>query len=197
MSTLLKPIHVRQELLDRKIRFFTPAIFSRLFQISAHQTKYFLERQTEERFLLRLKQGLYTLLSDRPADEEIANALYKPSYISFEYALAYYSIIPERPYTVTSATTKSTTRFTVQDRVFAYHTIKKKAYTGYHLVQKPDKSFLIAEPEKAVVDYVYFSILGKSAVSERLQSRNLEKKKLLEYATMYDRISLLRVINTI
>ncbi len=93
MYTLLKPIHVRKELLKRNMCIFRAQDFMRIFNTSSHTTKYFLETQVQQDFLQRLKRGTYMLKTDPPSEEEIANALYKPSYISFEYALAYYHIL--------------------------------------------------------------------------------------------------------
>jgi predicted transcriptional regulator of viral defense system len=140
---------------------------------------------------------MYTLLTDFPAEEEIANALYKPSYISFEYALAYYNMLPEMPYLVTSATTKPTRLFTTAYMSFAYYTIKPEAYIEYSLVKKGAKSFLIAEPEKAIVDYLYFESIGKRPYNDRLVLNNLNKDKLVEYAEFYQRKSLNKIVQTI
>jgi len=58
--------------------------------------------------LVRLKKGLYIfseLYRDGSVDMvAVANRLYAPSYISFDYALSYYGLIPERVYEITSAT---------------------------------------------------------------------------------------------
>lgn len=216
MYTFLKPLQVRETLLDKGMRIFTPLDFERIFHTSPWRAKYFLETQTEEGLLTRLKQGIYTLKTDLPSEEEIANSLYKPSYISFEYALAYYNMIPEMPYMVTSATTKSTRLFTTNTLSFAYYTIKKEAYTGYTLqkvnrsisVKNTDiffnemisgdkniKSFLIAEPEKALVDYLYFVSLGKRVKNDRLYTKNIvNRKKLLEYAGLYKREKLMKLV---
>ena len=94
MYTLLKPIHIRRKLLEKGIYFFTPLDFGRIFQIPSYKTKWFLEKQTKEGFLIRYKQGLYGIKDDLPGEEEIANRLYQPSYISFEYALSFYNILP-------------------------------------------------------------------------------------------------------
>lgn len=194
MYTLLKPLQVRETLLDQNMRIFAVQDFCRLFKTSPYRTKYFLEEQTRQGLLLRLKQGIYTLKTDPPGEEEIANALYKPSYISFEYALAYYGIIPERPYSITSATTKSTAQFSIQEKTFVYYTIKKEAYTGYNLVKGAAKAFLIAEPEKALVDYLYFVTLGKRGGNDRVITKNLDIKKLRTYAKLYRRQSLEDII---
>lgn len=187
MYTLLKPLFIREELLKKGLLIFTPNDFERTFQLSKQKAKYFLEKESKEGLLLRLKKGLYCLKSDRISEEEIANRLYQPSYISFEYALSCYNILPEMPYSLTSATTKPTRTFTVSDKVFSYFTIKKEAYTGYTLIKRGRTSFLMAEPEKALVDYLYFAVLGKKPLNDRLKTSSLQKEKLLKYASLFNR----------
>lgn len=192
MYNLVKSLYVREELLKRKIRIFTNLEFVRIFNLSQYQAEYSLRRLVSEGLLTRLKKGIYLLKIDPPSEEEIANALYKPSYVSFEYALGYYSIIPEIVYTITSATTKPTRLFTVEHNSFAYYTIKKAAYTGYILAQREERRFYIAEPEKALVDYLYVISLGKRAllgdksVNDRLELKSLDKEKILTFAGLYN-----------
>jgi predicted transcriptional regulator of viral defense system len=94
MYNLLKPLSVREELLQRNIRIFTSREFSLLLQLNLYQTKYALAELVKEGLLVRLKRGVYALKTDPPNEKEIANALYRPSYISFDYALAYHGLIP-------------------------------------------------------------------------------------------------------
>ena len=197
MSTLLKPLSVRETLLERNMRIFTAQDFGRLFPYPSHSIKYFLEVQTRQGLFVRLKQGIYALKTDFPSEEEVANTLYKPSYISFEYALAYYNIIPEMTYSITSATTKSTRLFTLQEKAFGYYTIKKETYTGYTLVKTGNKSFLIAEPEKALADYLYYVSIGHRILNDRLDIRSIHKDMLREYALLYGREKLLTLIKTL
>lgn len=193
MDTLLKPLLVREKLLQEGLRIFTPWEFTLLFKTSSVRTKYFLETQSKEGGILyRLKQGIYALRTDPPNEKEIANALYKPSYISYDYALSYYNLIPEAVYQVTSATTKPTRLFATSTLVFGYYTIKTEAYTGYTLKKEEARGFYIAEPEKAVVDYLYAltlghrGLLGKRAVNDRLDIRNLNSKKILNYGSFFE-----------
>ena len=205
MYTLLKPIHVRKELLKRNMCIFRAQDFMRIFNTSSHTTKYFLETQVQQDFLQRLKRGIYMLKTDPPSEEEIANALYKPSYISFEYALAYYHILLEMPYILTSATTKPTRLFTTSHASFSYKTIKKEAFTGYSLVKQAQRSFLMAEKEKALVDYLYFVSLRKSPHYERLfanlKDRNyyriktLNREKINMYTKLFENKQLLNLVN--
>lgn len=187
MSILLKPFLVRAELLKRHLRVFTPREFGRLFRVTPDQTKYFLEESAKNGLFLRLKRGLYALRDPLPAEEEIANLLYRPSYLSFEYALAFYHILPEMVYAVTSATTKPTRTFTVTEKPFTYLTIKKEGFTGYLPTKREGRTILIAEPEKALVDYFYFVALGKRPLNERLNLSSLNPQKIQYYAKLFQR----------
>jgi predicted transcriptional regulator of viral defense system len=185
----MKPIEVREKLLKNNLKIFTPQIFGQVFNASPTTVKYFLESQTKAGFFLRLKRGVYTLKTDVPSEEEIANTLYKPSYISFEYALAYYGVLTEMPYTVTSATTKPTRKFSVNHTFFSYRTIMVKAYSGYSLIRGNDSSFYMAELEKAVADYLYFVSLKKSSLNERLfaeAKKAVDKQKLIKYLSLFN-----------
>lgn len=194
MSTLLKPLFVRNELLDRGLKIFSLEEFSRIFRVKFYQSKYFIEEQTKNKLFVRLKKGLYALKTELPSEEVIANRVYQPSYLSFEYALAYYGIIPEMPYKITSATTKTTRQFEVLEKEFVYSKIKEKAYCGYQLTKVENQAYLMAEPEKAVIDYYYFESIGKKPINERMRLQRLSKRKMFEYAKLFERKSLIELI---
>lgn len=194
MSTLLKPLLIREELLKHGIHIFTALELSRLVPAKPYQIKYFLENQVKEGLLTRLKQGLYMLKTDPPGEEEVANALYKPSYLSFEYVLSKYGVIPETVYSITSATTKPSRVFTVCNKPFSYYTIKSAAYTGYMLDKKTERGVLIAEPEKALTDFLYFAAIGHRTINNRIDITKLNKEKVLGYARLYGRE---RIINLV
>jgi len=50
----------------------------------------------------------------------VVNLLYTPSYVSFDYALSYYGLIPERVYEVTSATLHAKKIFETPLERFSY-----------------------------------------------------------------------------
>ena len=109
--------------------------------------------------LIRVKKGLY-VQSGRgilPYSKEIlANMMYGPSYISLEYALAYYGLIPERVEEVTSVTTGKSKRFDTPIGRFSF-THLPLHYYSFGFNRKPleeDRGFLLADPEKAIADRV-------------------------------------------
>lgn len=190
----MKPIFVREELLKRGMRVFTPLEFNRVFPGTKRQIKYFLEVQTQQGLLMRLKRGLYALKTDLPSDEEIANVLYKPSYLSFEYAMARYGIIPESPYNFTSATTNPTRLFTIDHQAYSYYTIKQGAYIGYYLDTIGNKDVLIAEPEKALADYLYFVAIGQRFWNDRFSVSKVDKNKLMAFAKLFERDKVIELV---
>lgn len=197
---ILSVLSVRKELLARRVSLFTPQEFQRIFKSSHPQTKYFLETYAKQGMFVRLKPGLYAFEGRMPSGEEIANAIYQPSYLSFEYALARHGIIPEIVYALTSATTKPTRTFTAADLGFEYFKIKKQAFTGYGLVKDGrdrTRSVLLAEPEKAVVDFLYFVSLGKREPNDRMTTKGLNRKKITRYAKLFQRPGLMRLIQNL
>ena len=110
--------------------------------------------------LLRLKKGVYTFGEEyrsNPIDMlSIANTLYAPSYVSFEYALSYYGLIPERVYEITSATMRMKKEFFTSVGRFTYKVVPLQAYAlGVDWVyDKTDGGKLIATAEKALCDKI-------------------------------------------
>ena len=110
--------------------------------------------------LIRLKKGMYVVSPNVSGEllsvELIANHLYGPSYVSMESALRYYGLIPEKVFTVRSATTNRSKKFENSIASFQYTSVNKEYYS-IGIVQKKvnDKyTFLIASPEKALCDMI-------------------------------------------
>ena len=110
--------------------------------------------------LIRLKQGLYVLNSQvsgqRLSEVLVANHLYGPSYVSLQYALRYYGLIPEQVFTVTSMTMKHSMFFNTPLARFDYVHIDDDAFPIGIREAKTENgsSFLIATPEKALCDLI-------------------------------------------
>ena len=110
--------------------------------------------------LIRIKNGLYvvsnTITNKNLSLELIANQMHGPSYISFESALWYYGIIPERVYTTKSATMHRGKSYNTPLGNFQYIKIPNSYFSvGLQHVIVPDEyAFLIATPEKALCDLI-------------------------------------------
>ena len=193
MERKLKQFYVQQTLRDKGVGLFTPPEFQRIFTVSLRASQEFIKDHSQDIFL-KLRNGLYALRLEMPAEELIANRIYAPSYISFEYAMARYGLIPESVYTVTSATAKITREFIVNNQAFTYSHIKKAAYRGYVTEKLNGSTVLIASPEKAYVDYLYFVYLRLKSLNERLDGSRLKKKLVFEYAGLFGRKTFLKFV---
>jgi len=193
----LRPLDVLDGLTRKNVRLFSPEEFRRIFSISLRAAQEFIKDHRTDLFV-KLKNGLYALKSCVPAETEIANRLYTPSYLSLEYALAHYRIIPEMVYSVTSVTTRITRTFVAEGRSYEYSRIKRKAFTGYRNLKTEAGVVLIAEPEKALVDYLYFVDLRLKPLNERLLLRGkVNARAVMHYANLFQRESLVRLTGKI
>ena len=110
--------------------------------------------------IIRVKKGIYIFGEDyrrQPFSREIlANLIYGPSYISLEYALHYFGLIPERVEAVTSVTTGRSRRYATPVGLFSYRMTPLAGFRiGMDRVELDDgRSFLIATPEKALADKI-------------------------------------------
>ena len=198
MGRFLNSILVQSTLEEKGLNLFTLLEFQRLFNVSKIAARKFTESYTKKRLFERLKGGLFVLKHKRPSFYSIANKLYQPSYISLETALSHYHLIPEVIYPMTSITTKPTREFTALNNLFIYQRIKKQAFTGYAPAKDSyGKTILMAEQEKAIIDYLYFVSLGKKSINDRFDLRKLDKKKMLEYAKLFKRPSLIKLAKQI
>jgi hypothetical protein len=113
-----------------------------------------IARLLETGELISLRRGLYA--SRRNLDPLcVAGSIYGPSYISFETALAWHGMIPERVSEILSATIKRAASFENDFGHFRYLAIPKFVYpVGIHRITDSDLPFLIASPTKALVDRI-------------------------------------------
>ena len=112
--------------------------------------------------IIRVKKGLYIFGPDYRKGlvfkETLANQIYGPSYISFEYALSFYNMIPERVEMLTSAALGRSRKFNTPLGSFSYRHLPLEKYAvGIVLKQLDDHhKIVIATPEKAILDQVLF-----------------------------------------
>ena len=116
-----------------------------------------IKRMTDSKEIIKLTKNIYETDKNNPGFL-YANVLYGPSYISFEYALSYYGLIPETVYVYTSATFKKKKKKTYQNLfgTYTYRDIPEKAYPfDILLIEDNIYPYSIASSEKALCDKLY------------------------------------------
>ncbi|MBI2634796.1 hypothetical protein HYW82_03970 [Candidatus Peregrinibacteria bacterium] len=139
--------------------------------------------------IIALKRGLF-MFSDYSVsghESEIARSLYSPCYFSLQQVLSLHGIISEATFSYTLVTTKATRHFRTPVGHFYYHKIKKEAFTGF------DSKMLIAEKEKALVDYFYlygkdFEVTDSFWEDSRLEvgAAKVNFQKVFRYAKLFN-----------
>lgn len=159
-----------------------------------------LSRWQEQGKIIKLRNGVYLLEEYRDLVHNflIANLLYYPSYISLESALYEYGFIPDVTQSVTSVTSKKTLVMDVIGVRYDYKKIKKDCFMGCFPTKYLGYDVLMAEPEKAVVDFLYFNksrLKNDDQINElRLNYESLRqrinKEKVIHYSLLYKSNSL-------
>lgn len=107
--------------------------------------------------LIKVKRGKFVLPNEQIDLHIVANEL-NYSYISLEYALSYYQIIPDIARVITSVSRDRNEKIENSMGFFYYRKISGELFTGFTLLKNLDgkRMFRIAAPEKALFDLVYF-----------------------------------------
>ena len=116
-----------------------------------------ISRDIRDGKLFKIITGLYETDPNTPG-YLLAGSIYGPSYISFEYALSYYGLIPERVSTITCATCdkKKKKEYNTDFGTFTYRDVPVLAYPeGILLKEENNYSYQIGIPEKALCDKLY------------------------------------------
>ena len=116
-----------------------------------------IRRTVRDEKLFQLKRGLYETDKDTPG-YLLAGAIYGPSYLSFEYALYHYGMIPELVTVYTSATFNKKRKkiFKTDFGLFSYRDVPLPAYyVGIRIEKERGRYYQIASLEKALCDKVY------------------------------------------
>lgn len=117
-------------------------------------------------FIIKLRNEWYAFkecLSQPDFHQYVANRIYRPSYISLQYALAHYGMIPEEIMTVTSVSSLKTASFENALGRFSYNKVKPELMFGYEpKITANGRAIMFATPEKALLDLLYLSPFYKT-----------------------------------
>lgn len=159
-------------------------------------------------YLVKLRKEYYAFadfIKVPNFNEYIANKIYKPSYISLQYALSHYGMIPEAVMQVTSVSSLKTMRFKNDFGEYYYQTVKPDLMFGYAPRLMPDgRAIMFATPEKALLDFLYLNPFYESVddmldlrLDENYLDEDLNMEQLMDYLSRFKSASLKSKIDTI
>jgi predicted transcriptional regulator of viral defense system len=152
-------------------------------------------------YLIKIKNGYYIFANHEKSESFLfllANKIYKPAYVSLESALWYYGLIPEGVFAVTSITTNNTATYNNKLGRFIYRHLKPQLFFGYSLIQHNGYSISIADPEKALLDFLYLNKVNDNDSIRELRINYLQIHEAIDYSKLEKYLSLFKskVLNT-
>jgi predicted transcriptional regulator of viral defense system len=194
MAKLVNWVSFEKKIKEKRLLLFSNSDVCRVLGVSKVAAIFLLHRYAKKGLISRIKRGIYVFPDIVPSDLYIANKLYEPSYVSLEFALSYHRVIPETVYEITSVTTKATRRFSVLRKTYSYRKLKRAAFTGYYVVQKQGVNFVIADPEKAFVDAIYFRVLSGEKPIIRFDKGKINIIKAVKYTALFNNPKLVAIV---
>lgn len=116
-----------------------------------------IKRDIAKGLLFPLVRGIYETNGNTDG-YLLASYIYGPSYLSFEYALSFHTIIPERVLVYTNATFNKRKSKSYHNHfgLFTYRDVPKEAFPFMvRVYEENDYVYFIASPEKALCDLLY------------------------------------------
>lgn len=178
MSTLIE-----KALRTLKSDYVTASELSALFQISENARHAQIKRALAQGILVRLKRGLYRrsgyLEKSKSHPFETSGFLYWPSYVSLESALSFHGLIPEAIYTTTCVTTQRPKIIVNPLGRFEYKYLPhNNFFIGVERVEEGTSVYFIANPWKAICDYIYCYKKNWVSIKPLLTSLRIEPDDL-------------------
>lgn len=118
-----------------------------------------ITRMIKANEIIQLKRGIFLESDDdKYSLFSLSSVIYGPSYVSFQSAMSYYGLIPEKVPSVTCASynKNKAKKFHTPVGDFYYYYIPVRAFPYDNLIQEENgQNYIIASPEKALCDSLY------------------------------------------
>ena len=146
-------------------------------------------------YLIKLASNFY-LLAGKPVTDDVlreaACRIYHPAYVGLESALAYYNLIPEAVFQTVGVTPRRAKTISSPVGDFRFRSIKTALFFGYNAVDAGNTRFWISDPEKTVLDALYFregsdkkATLQEMRLNPSQLRQRLDPRKLKTYLRLF------------
>jgi predicted transcriptional regulator of viral defense system len=125
-------------------------------------------------------------LNQQFSPRELVNILRPDSYISLESALVDHGVTSQSPAILTCVTLGYPKTFRSRSVTIAYRKISKDLFWGFEQKRTRHNTYRIAEPEKALLDWIYLSRQeGLPTPLDEINLQFLDSQKLRSYAARF------------
>jgi predicted transcriptional regulator of viral defense system len=157
------------------------------YRLSSAAVSKALSRQAGRGLLEKLSDDAYlNKLAASPTPRDIVNRLVPDSYVSLGSAMAEWGLSSQNPVAVTCVTNSRRRSIKTPSVQIIYRKIKDQLFWGYVEKKARYGSYRIAEPEKALLDWIYFSLQDGFPVQlDEIQFAKLSRSRLVSYAKKF------------
>jgi len=170
-----------------KIRQFPKQVFTvsdleKILAVSKKSLPTVISRLKKRGVLNQVGRGYYGAYGEVIVPENVACQIYYPSYLSLKTVLSKVGVINQIPREIYLVTPRKTHKTKIAGVSVIYRQIKEELFFGYFLKDRN----LIAYPEKAFLDLLYFSWRGIETVNfSEVDCFYLNKKRLERWGRRY------------
>jgi predicted transcriptional regulator of viral defense system len=112
--------------------------------------------------------------------------LSRVAYVSLESALNHWGVSTQSPVSLTCVTTGKLKGYRTPEFAITFRTISEHLFWGFVEKQTRYSKYQIAEPEKALLDWIYLTLQsGLTPRLDEIELQVLDKQKLVKYADKY------------
>lgn len=157
------------------------------YKLSIRSVHAALKRQEKRGLVERVSNKTYiNKLAKGFSQRDLLHVLRPDSYISLESALAEYGVTSQIPRVLTCVSPKYVRNIKSRTVHITFRTLKKDLCWGYLPKKTRYSVYNLAEPEKALLDWIYFRRAESLPLDiDEFVLSELDRPRLLEYAKRY------------
>ena len=167
---------------------WTSEALGSLLGLNPRALSVFCSRAVTRGDLVRVKRGVFVLPGWLERADELdvfalSNILQTPSYVSLATALSFHGATTQIVQSACEAVSPvRTARYDAEGFELKFVKLPEKLYFGFELT----RGAFVAEPEKALLDALYLSSLGRYSLDvSSLEHHRFDKQKLAEHVTRF------------
>jgi predicted transcriptional regulator of viral defense system len=167
--------------------FLSLSSLAHLLDLPLRSARVIARRLEHKNVLRRVGPGLYANLLADPSLEQLAALLWAPAYLSMEWALHYHGISYQKPAEATCITLGRPRRVQTDWGTLSYFHLSKTLFFGFRKeMVRPGLESWVAEPEKALLDWVYLRRRAGEPISfDELHLKTLRSDVLMRYESAF------------
>ena len=173
--------------------------FEKKYHVSPASLRKAFDRLTDRNLIERVTHKVYVnKLAVEFSATDLVNVLRPTAYVSLESALHHWGVSTQTPSILTCVSDEAAREYRGKSFALWYRQIAPKLLWGFATKQTRYGSYRLAEPEKALLDWLYLCLQdGIHPSVDELTLTSIKRDKLIDYAKRYPSSVFKFLLNTV